>query len=68
MQGSTPCSHLTTSSLLPWCRRGATPRDFRTLPIRIVLIRHAESEGNVDNIAYTYLPDSRVPLVRGARG
>uniref|UniRef100_A0A1D2AFU0 Broad-range acid phosphatase DET1 n=1 Tax=Auxenochlorella protothecoides TaxID=3075 RepID=A0A1D2AFU0_AUXPR len=41
---------------------GATPRDFRTLPIRIVLIRHAESEGNVDNIAYTYLPDSRVPL------
>ncbi|KAL4428501.1 hypothetical protein ABPG75_002590 [Micractinium tetrahymenae] len=45
---------------------GATPRDFRVLPKRIFLVRHAESEGNVDNIAYTYLPDPRVPLT--ARG
>ena len=36
------------------------------LPRRIFLVRHAESEGNVDNIAYTYLPDPRVPLT--ARG
>lgn len=50
----------------PPCRRGATPRDFRVLPRRIFLVRHAESEGNVDNIAYTYLPDPRVPLT--ARG
>ncbi|EFN55417.1 hypothetical protein CHLNCDRAFT_134554 [Chlorella variabilis] len=45
---------------------GATPRDMRVLPKRIFLVRHAESEGNVDNIAYTYLPDPRVPLT--ARG
>lgn len=41
---------------------GATPRDFRILPRRIILVRHAESEGNVDNFAYTYLPDPQVPL------
>lgn len=29
--------------------RGATPRDMRVLPKRIFLVRHAESEGNVDN-------------------
>eukprot|EP00887_Chlorella_sp_A99_P004932 scaffold4.g4932.t1 len=45
---------------------GATPTDFRILPRRIILVRHAESEGNVDNIAYTFLPDPKVPLT--ARG
>ena len=54
------------SRLPPRRCRGATPRDFRVLPRRIFLVRHAESEGNVDNIAYTYLPDPRVPLT--ARG
>ena len=41
------------------------------LPDRIFLVRHAESEGNVDNVAYTYIPDSQVPLVSqtgGAQG
>lgn len=41
---------------------GATPRDHRILPKRIILVRHAESEGNVNNQAYTYLPDPQVPL------
>lgn len=36
--------------LAPSPRRGATPRDYRILPKRIILVRHAESEGNVDNI------------------
>lgn len=40
----------------------ATPRDLRVLPRRIVLVRHAESEGNVDSHAYTYMPDPQVPL------
>jgi broad specificity phosphatase PhoE len=31
-------------------------------PKRIILIRHGESEGNVDEQAYTHTPDSRVPL------
>ncbi|KAG2499910.1 hypothetical protein HYH03_002198 [Edaphochlamys debaryana] len=44
----------------------ATPPDLRILPERIVLVRHAESEGNVNNQAYTYIPDSQVPLT--ARG
>ncbi|GAB4814314.1 hypothetical protein N2152v2_001360 [Parachlorella kessleri] len=41
---------------------GATPRDFRLLPRRIVVVRHAQSEGNVDNFQYTYVPDPKVPL------
>ncbi|GIL42900.1 hypothetical protein Vafri_727 [Volvox africanus] len=45
---------------------GAVPSDYRILPDRIILVRHAESEGNVDNKAYTYIPDSQVPLT--ARG
>jgi broad specificity phosphatase PhoE len=43
---------------------GATPKDFRILPKRIILVRHAESEGNVNNQAYTYLPDPQVPLTQ----
>jgi len=38
----------------------------RRLPKRIVLVRHGESEGNVDESAYTRTPDSQVPLT--ARG
>ncbi len=52
-------------SCLPVARSGATPRDYRILPEKIILVRHAESEGNVDNKAYTYIPDSQVPLVGG---
>ncbi len=50
------------------CHSGATPRDFRLLPRRIVLVRHAQSEGNVDNFQYTYVPDPKVPLVRLGEG
>ena len=38
-------------------------RIFGVLPKRIILVRHAESEGNIDNFAYTYVPDPQVPLV-----
>jgi len=31
-------------------RRGAIPRDFRVLPDKIFLVRHAESEGNVNSV------------------
>lgn len=41
---------------------GATPSDFRVLPERIILVRHAQSEGNIDNVAYTYIPDPQIPL------
>ncbi len=46
------------------CGRGATPRDHRVLPKRIILVRHAESEGNVDHFAYSNIPDPQVSLVR----
>jgi len=47
---------------------GATPKDFRVLPDRIFLVRHAESEGNADSETYSHTPDSRVPLTElGAR-
>ena len=54
--------HPTVMMSMPMCR-GATPRDHRILPRRIILVRHAESEGNIDNFAYTYVPDPQVPLV-----
>eukprot|EP00878_Enallax_costatus_P015940 GHUV01016713.1.p1 GENE.GHUV01016713.1~~GHUV01016713.1.p1 ORF type:complete len:443 (+),score=77.35 GHUV01016713.1:1134-2462(+) len=41
---------------------GATPPDRRVLPDRLVLVRHAQSEGNVDAGTYTYIPDPQVPL------
>jgi len=41
---------------------GATPTDHRILPARIILVRHAQSEGNVDNQAYASVPDSRIPI------
>ena len=34
------------------------------LPAKIILVRHAESEGNINNLAYTFTPDPQVPLVR----
>ncbi|KAF8054608.1 phosphoglycerate mutase-like protein [Scenedesmus sp. PABB004] len=37
-------------------------RDTRVLPQRIILVRHAQSEGNVNAGAYTYIPDPQVPL------
>ena len=57
--------HAFNSAPVTMCR-GATPQDYRVLPRRIVLVRHAESEGNIDNFAYTYVPDPQVPLVRGS--
>lgn len=47
--------------------RGATPSDFRVLPQRIILVRHAQSEGNIDNVAYTYIPDPQIPLTAVGR-
>jgi hypothetical protein len=32
------------------------------LPKRIILVRHGESLGNLDENAYTIIPDSRIPL------
>ena len=37
--------------------------DFK-LPRRIVLIRHGESLGNVDDTAYASIPDWKIPLTR----
>ncbi|XP_031501184.1 phosphoglycerate mutase-like protein AT74 [Nymphaea colorata] len=43
----------------------------RILPKRIILVRHGESQGNLDNAAYTTTADHRIPLtaagVRQAR-
>ena len=43
--------------------RGATPRDHRVLPKRIILVRHAESQGNIDHFAYSEVPDPQICLV-----
>ncbi|KAL2457994.1 Phosphoglycerate mutase-like protein AT74H [Abeliophyllum distichum] len=34
----------------------------RFLPKRIILLRHGESEGNIDGSAYTTTPDHKIPL------
>ncbi|KAJ4769014.1 Phosphoglycerate mutase-like protein AT74 [Rhynchospora pubera] len=34
----------------------------RRLPERIILVRHGESEGNVDSAAYSTTPDHQIPL------
>lgn len=31
-------------------------------PKRIILIRHAESIGNVDSSVYAYMPDNKLPI------
>ena len=36
---------------------------MRILPRKIILVRHAESEGNVSSLAYSFTPDPQVPLV-----
>ena len=46
----------------------ARRRRFRGRPAMIVLVRHGESEGNVDHTAYTRVADPRMPLTaRGER-
>ena len=36
----------------------------RRLPRKIILIRHAESVGNVQPESYAHTPDAEMPLVR----
>ncbi|XP_077219181.1 phosphoglycerate mutase-like protein AT74 [Tasmannia lanceolata] len=36
--------------------------NMKLLPKRIILARHGESQGNLDNSAYTTTPDYRIPL------
>ncbi|EEF49780.1 phosphoglycerate mutase-like protein AT74 [Ricinus communis] len=35
---------------------------YKFLPKRIILVRHGESEGNLDTAAYTTTPDNKIPL------
>lgn len=41
---------------------GATPRDFRVLPARIILVRNGESYEGDDQFEYSSIPDPRIPL------
>ncbi|XP_068659104.1 phosphoglycerate mutase-like protein AT74 isoform X2 [Aristolochia californica] len=40
----------------------ALQQPHRVLPKRIILVRHGESQGNVDYSAFTTTPDYRIPL------
>lgn len=40
----------------------------RSLPRKIILIRHAESVGNVQPEAYAHMPDAEMPLVSSKMG
>ncbi|KAK8712565.1 hypothetical protein V6N13_147802 [Hibiscus sabdariffa] len=39
----------------------------KVLPKRIILVRHGESEGNLDTSAYTKIPDYKIPLTEEGR-
>ena len=53
------------SKLLSGRRRQLeTGVERRNLPRKIILVRHAQSQGNVDSATYSVVPDSEVPLVR----
>ncbi|KAG9457480.1 hypothetical protein H6P81_001988 [Aristolochia fimbriata] len=39
----------------------------RVLPKRIILVRHGESQGNIDHSAFTTTPDYRIPLTELGR-
>ncbi len=61
------CGLRHVSSLNPMLYRRSLPPagvHTRSLPRKIILIRHAESQGNVDATEYAKTPDSEVPLVR----
>eukprot|EP00191_Tetraselmis_sp_GSL018_P017763 CAMPEP_0177581252 /NCGR_PEP_ID=MMETSP0419_2-20121207/2042_1 /TAXON_ID=582737 /ORGANISM="Tetraselmis sp., Strain GSL018" /LENGTH=484 /DNA_ID=CAMNT_0019070269 /DNA_START=214 /DNA_END=1668 /DNA_ORIENTATION=- len=46
---------------------GATPKDFRVLPARIVLVRHGESYEDDLQFIYSRVPDPRIPLTELGR-
>ncbi|CAI0392005.1 unnamed protein product [Linum tenue] len=37
------------------------------MPKRIILVRHGESQGNLDTAAYTHIPDHKIPLTEAGR-
>ena len=39
----------------------STLSTFLIRPKRIILVRHAESIGNIDENAYTFIPDWKIP-------
>ncbi|CAI7770060.1 unnamed protein product, partial [Closterium sp. NIES-54] len=41
-----------------------TPDGKAFRPHRIILVRHGQSEGNVDEAAYTRIPDSKIALTK----
>ncbi|XP_042475275.1 phosphoglycerate mutase-like protein AT74 [Macadamia integrifolia] len=41
---------------------GHPPSHDNILPKRIILVRHGESQGNLDGAAYTTTPDNQIPL------
>lgn len=47
-------------SITRMSKQGVTDQKF--LPKRIILVRHGESEGNIDGSAYSTTPDYKIPL------
>ncbi|CAI7858268.1 unnamed protein product [Closterium sp. NIES-54] len=56
-----------------WTRRHTNPPHYPSpppfptcahRPHRIILVRHGQSEGNVDEAAYTRIPDSKIALTK----
>lgn len=59
-----------------WGREGSIPlyelndmlaKDLRVLPKRIILVRHGQSEGNVDETMYCRVPDPQIRLTENGK-
>ena len=52
---------------LPPASPPSVPNPVCIRPHRIILVRHGQSEGNVDETAYTRIPDSKIALTHRVR-
>eukprot|EP00873_Tetraselmis_striata_P019330 jgi/Tetstr1/439594/TSEL_028019.t1 len=59
---STPAVYQQSPQLGERHPMSSAQREWVSLPARLILVRHAESRGNVDESTYTDTPDWKVPL------
>jgi hypothetical protein len=62
VKGILQAGNLRASNQYGGSYKAMTIQDFRALPDKLILVRHAESVGNVDANTYCSTPDYEVPL------
>ena len=61
--------HLMRQNFFCECRldEARAARFMRRQPKRIILIRHAESIGNIDSSVYAHIPDNKLDITEGGK-